>query len=77
MQQSKLRVHLCPQVYPQRDFEATMLRASGTTELGPVKDYLKVLVNFFKSNPYAAAKLFHGIATGAFQFEPDSTKDDC
>ena len=54
-----------------------MLRASGTTELGPVKDYLKVLVNFFKSNPYAAAKLFHGIATGAFQFEPDSTKDDC
>ena len=35
-----------------------------------MKDYFKVLINFFKSNPYAAAKLFHGIATDAFRFNP-------
>ena len=68
MQQSKLRVLLYPRVYPQRDFEATMMHISDSKNLSCIKDYLKSLINFFKSNPYAAAKLFHGIATDAFHY---------
>ena len=53
-----------------------MIQASGYSNLSNVKEYLKVLINFFKSNPYASAKLFHGIATDAFHFKPDKTNHD-
>ena len=76
MQHSKLRCYLYPQVYPQREFEQTMIHASGYSNLSNVKEYLKVLINFFKSNPYASAKLFHGIATDAFHFNPQSRVED-
>jgi len=49
-----------------------MIQASGYSNLSIVKDYLKVLINFFKSNPYASAKLFHGIATNAFDYKSNT-----
>ena len=70
MQQTRLRCYLYPQVYPIKDFEQTIITASDYGNLSSVREYLKVLINFFKSNPYAAAKLFHGIATDAFRFNP-------
>ena len=63
-------------MYPQRDFEQTMIHASGYSNLSYVKEYLKVLINFFKSNPYASAKLFHGISTDAFHYRPELSMVD-
>ena len=48
-----------------------MIHASSYGNLSSVKEYLKVLINFFKSNPYASAKLFHGIATNSFHYRPE------
>ena len=50
--------------------------ASDYGNLSGVREYLKVLINFFKSNPYAAAKLFHGLATDAFRFRPSNDHND-
>ena len=52
-----------------------MIQASGYNNLSNVKEYLKVLINFFKSNPYASAKLFHGIATDAFHYKPEQEEN--
>lgn len=70
------RVYLYPQVYAQRDFEETIGKADVGSNASKLKDYLKVLINFFKSNPYAAAKLFHGIATDSFYFNNEDTVND-
>ena len=53
-----------------------MMFASNYSNLSNIKDYLKVLINFFKSNPYASAKLFHGIATDDFHFRETPPLED-
>ena len=52
------------------------MKASEYNNHSYVKEYLKVLINFFKSNPYASAKLFHGIATDAYHFKHCESKDN-
>lgn len=61
--QSKLRVYLSPQVYSKRVFEEWM---GQNANFNSDHKYMKDFLSFFKQNPYAAAKLLHGIATDAF-----------
>ena len=51
-----------------------MMHISDSKNLSCIKDYLKSLINFFKSNPYAAAKLFYGIATDAFHYQEEELR---
>jgi len=50
-------------VYSKRIFEKSIGRKGS---FNSVQSYMKVFLTFFKQNPYAAAKLLHGIATDAY-----------
>ena len=48
IRQSKLRVYLYPQVYPQRVFEERVVFKSATVTFSSIKTYLKNFISFFK-----------------------------
>ena len=64
----KLRVYMNPRVYRMRDLELNITRATNSTpQQADLKNYLNIVPNFFKTIPYASAKLFYNIVTAGFK----------
>ena len=64
----KLRVYMNPRVYRMRDLELNITRATNATrQQSELKNYLNIVPNFFKTIPYASAKLFYNIVTAGFK----------
>ena len=67
----KLRVALHPQIYLQHEYEGTIKEASSCKKTY-IQQYMLHILTLFRKNPYAVAKLFHGIATNEFKFNPEA-----